>query len=311
VNDEEEDRSERRRAMSPVLGWDEFRPLSSTVKVQFGACSHPGKIRPVNTDHYLVAELGRHQATLATSLASSDLPARFDEYAFCMLVADGLGASGAGAMASRIAISTFAHLAIHFGQWNIRVDAPTAAEITERAEWFYRRIHETVVKRSRANPALSDMASTLTAVYSAGDELFLVHVGHSRAYLFRDGDLTQLSSDQTTPPQSINTTGPWPVGRLTDDLTHILTDTIGGRTAEPRVHAEHFGLWNGDRILLCTNGLTDAVDDDAIADVLALDRHPDEQCKALVELALRAGGEDNVTAVLAQYTIPKPATGKP
>ncbi len=214
MSDEKEEPSDRRRALSPVLGWDGSLPLSATVKVQFGACSHAGKVQPVNADHYLVVELGRHQGTLLTSLASSDLPARFDEYAYCMLVADGLGALGAGAVASRVAISTFAHLAVHFGRWNVRVDAPTAAEIVERAEWFYERVHDAIVKRSRANPVLSDMATTLSAAYSAGDELFLVHVGHSRAYLYRDGDLTQLSSDQTAPQQPIHTSGPWPVDRL-------------------------------------------------------------------------------------------------
>jgi protein phosphatase len=305
VSDEEDDSGARRRALSPVLGSDEFLPLSSTVKVEFGALSHPGKVRPVNTDHYLVAELGRHQRTVATSLSAADLPRRFDEYAYCMLVADGLGSSGVGALASRVAVATFAHLVIHFGKWNVRVDAPTAAEIMERAEWFYGRVHEAVVQRSRAHPILSGMATTLTGIYSAGDELFLVHVGHSRAYLFRDGELTQLSSDQTLAQRMAEAAGPAPVARATDDLRHILTETIGGQMDGPRLQIEQFGLRDSDRILLCTDGLTDMVDDDAIADVLTLHRDLDEQCQALVDLALRGGGQDNITAVLAQYSIPK------
>jgi protein phosphatase len=305
VNDEEEDRSARRRALSPILGWDDSLPLSSSVKVQFAARSNPGHVRPVNADHYLVARLGRNQETLATSLAGSDLPAHFEEHAYCMIVADGLGAE-AGAVASRVAISTFAHLAIHFGQWNVRVDARTASEIVERAEWFYERVHEALVKRARAHPILSDMATTLTAAYSAGEELFLVHVGHSRAYLFRDGDLIQLSSDHTLAQQMIDTPGPARVGRPTDDLKHILTDALGSRPNGPRVEVEQFRLWDSDRILLCTDGLTDMVEEDRIADVLALRREPGESCETLVDLALKAGGQDNVTVILTQYEIPKP-----
>lgn len=304
--DPQEDVSARRRALAPALAWNTFEPLSSLVKVQFGACSHPGHVRPVNTDHYLVAKLGRHQEVLVTSLSSADLPGRFDEFAYCMLVADGLGADGAGALASRVAISTFAHLALHFGQWNVRVDASTAAEIIERSEWFYSRVHEAVAKRSRTDPALADMATTLTAAYSAGDELFVVHVGNSRAYLFREGDLTQLSNDHTVAQRMIEVAGPAPVGRQTDDLKHILTETIGGQAAQPRVEVEHFRLWDGDRILLCTDGLADMLDEEVIAEVLANARDANDQCKTLVDLALKGGGRDNVTALVAQYTIPKP-----
>lgn len=301
--DDEDDRSERRRALSQALAWDDLLPLSASVKVQIGACSHPGK-QSVNTDHYLVVRLGRNQETLATSLPNSDLPAPFDEHAYCMLVADGLNTSEAGAVASRVAISTLAHLAIHFGKWNIRVDAQTAAEITERAEWFYRRAHDAVVMRSRAHPVLSEMATTLTGAYSTGDELFIVHVGNSRAYLSRDGTLTQFSNDQTLAQRMKEGTGPMSVERPTADLRHILTDTVGGSTSEPRVQVEHVRLCNGDLVLLSTDGLTDVVDEDGIADVLALQRDPAEQCRMLVDLALRNGGQDNVTAVLAQYAIP-------
>ena len=279
--------------------------MSSTVKVTLAACSHPGNVRSVNTDHYLIVELGRHQQTLATSLASSDLPGFFDERAYCMLVADGLGTAGAGAVASRIAISTFAHLAIHFGKWNVRVDGSAAAEISERAEMFYRRVHDAVVEGSRANPALSGMATSLTGAYSAGDHLFYVHVGHSRAYLFRDGDLTQFSSDQAVPDRTSETGRLAPVSLQIDELKHILTDAIGDQCSEPRVQVEHFRLWDGDIVLLCSDGLTDVVDDDTIADALALPREPDQQCQMLVDLALRAGAPDNVTALLAHYAIPK------
>ena len=113
-----EDRAdeERRRALSTVLGAEEFRPLSSSVKVDLGARSDRGKVRDINEDHYLIIRLERDQEVLATSLPSTDLPRRFDEFGYSMVVADGLGGTGAGGLASRVALSTFAHLALHFRQ---------------------------------------------------------------------------------------------------------------------------------------------------------------------------------------------------
>src|SRR5882672_2920750 len=112
-------RTSRRRALSPVLDTETFQTLSSAVRVELGATSRRGTRRPQNDDHYLAIRLARSQAVISTSLASSDLPDNFHEQAFAFLVADGLGDRGVGSMASRIALSTFAHLALHFGQWNV------------------------------------------------------------------------------------------------------------------------------------------------------------------------------------------------
>ena len=281
-----------------------FDVMSSLVRVEIGARSHQGAVRSSNEDHYLVLRLRRQQETLETSLSRSDMPGPFDESGYAMLVADGLGETGAGASASRVALSTLAHLAIHFGRWNLRIDAKTAAEIKERAEWFYRRVDDAVIAKSRSHVVLTGMATTLTAAYSAGDDLFVAHVGHSRAYLFRAGHLTQLTRDHTLAWHTIDTGKPTAVARATQDLRHILTDTIGGHTEGPLVDVDHIRLQDGDNIMLCTNGLTDMVSDDRIAEVLTLGRGADEQCRLLVDLALQAGGEDNITLTLAQYQIP-------
>ena len=181
-----EARTGRRRVLSPVLDTERFQTLSSAVRVELGSTSRRGALRPQNDDHYLVIRLARSQAVMATSLASSDLPENFQEQAFAFVVADGLGDKGVGSFASRIALSTFAHLALHFGQWNVRIDGYTAAQVMERAKRFYERINDEVRKRGQEDAALRGMATTLTGAYSAGDDLFIAHVGHSRAYCFRE-----------------------------------------------------------------------------------------------------------------------------
>ena len=126
-------------------------------------------MRQRNEDHYLVVRLGRYQETLATSLSGSDVPPRFEESGYAMLVADGLGEGGAGSVASRVALSTIAHLALHYGKWNLRVDPATATQIFERAEWFYSQADAAVHTRASSSPALKGMTTALTAAYSAGD----------------------------------------------------------------------------------------------------------------------------------------------
>ena len=78
---------------------------------------------------------------------TADLPPRFDEYGYALLLADGLGGSGSGAVASRVAVSALAHLALHYGHWNVRIDDRTAVDVFERAEWFYRQVDDAVVRR--------------------------------------------------------------------------------------------------------------------------------------------------------------------
>ena len=95
------------------------------------------------------------------------------------------------------------------------------------------------------------------------------------------------------------------LGDTARDLHHRLTETIGRVGAPPRIDIERLGLLDGDIILLCSNGLTDIIDEDLIADELRMPRTPDEHCRALVTLAIQGHAGDDVTAVIARYSIPE------
>jgi protein phosphatase len=269
------------------------------------ARSERGAARTSNHDHYLAVRLERAQETLATSLSPADIPEPFHEYGYAMLVADGIGEAGAGSVASRVAISTIAHLALEHGRWNLRVNPDSVMDIMARAERFYSRADVEVFSRSRAAAPLSGMSTSLTAAYSAGASLFVAHVGHSRAYLFREGLLTQMTRDHTMARHIASAKCPVAVERSAQDLQHILTDAIGAGPTAPVVDVEQFRLKHNDMVLLCTNGLTDVIDDGRIADLLALPRQPAEQCALLIEMAQQEHTADNVTVVLAQYSVPK------
>jgi protein phosphatase len=221
-----------------------------------------------------------------------------------MFVADGLGPAGAGSMASRVALSTVVNLVLRYGKWNLRVDATVAADVLANVAKLYEQVDEAVVAQRHTLPELADMATSLTAAYSAGDQLFVAHVGHSRAYLFRDGVLTRLTRDHTIEQHVADGGGPIAMERRGKDQRHILTHALGARGDRPLIRLEHFRITDCDTIVLCTNGLTDMVDDDALADTLAIRRSPDEQCRALIDLANQKGGQDNITIIVAQYTVP-------
>jgi PPM family protein phosphatase len=282
----------------------EFEFLSATVKVEFGGLSHPGKVRPINEDHYLITRLGRNQETLLTNLPAGEVALRFQEWGYAMVVADGMGGAARGEVASRLAISTLAHLGLQFGRWNLRINDQIASEVTERAASFYQRVGEAVIEEGRADPSLTGMGTTLTGAFSAGNDLFVASVGDSRAYLFRRGRLLQLTRDQTY-SQLLADIGQIPQHEVsTHHLRHILTDAIGIGRGKVKVKVRHLPLLNEDRLLLCTDGLTEMVDEEEIAGVLMRGQSAQDACQTLVDLALEHGGLDNVTVLLAKYDIP-------
>jgi protein phosphatase len=285
-----------------------FPPWSSKVWVEFGAESRKGKPREVNDDHYLIVQVGRYQETMMTSLPEASIPHRFDEYGYGMFVADGVSGTAASESASRLALVSLLQLFLHFGKWNVRIDDKIAQEIMERAERFYRHVDGTVVYHGLQGPE-GGMQTTLTSVFGAGRDLFFAHVGHSRAYLFRSGQLMRLTTDHTVGGQRKSRVPAAPlvdVNAAARDLKHILTETIGMRgPAGPMIDLEHFTIENNDKILVCTNGLTDMVDEDLVAGVLESREPPELQSKTLVDAAMEAGGEDDATVLIAHYHIPE------
>jgi protein phosphatase len=292
-----------RAAVSTPLDVEPFHPLSSAVALEIAAASLCGAERDHNTDHYLAFRIGRLQETVVTSLAAADLPPRFAEYAYALFVADGLGTDAGASRASRVALSALAYLSIRHGKWNVRVDPDSVVSIAAQGDFFFRAVNDAVVRASGENPHLIDLAASITALYIAENDLFFTHLGHSRAYLFRGGMLMQLTADHTLSRRRRATAGPSGIQGARPDRAHVVTDAVGGRRSAPTPDIEHVTLMPGDRLLLCTNGLTDVVSDGRIGDVLALHRRPQEECQRLIDLARAAGHPDDVTVMLADYRL--------
>jgi protein phosphatase len=261
------------------------RPKRS-VQVEFGALSHIGKVRQKNEDHYLICRIARALSVLHTNLPDGELPEQVEQVAYGMVVADGMGGMTGGEQASLLAIRTGVKLVLESPRWALRIDDQEARQLIERMKTYFEKVDATLIAQSKVDPSLTGMGTTLTVAYSVGADVFIVHAGDSRAYRFHDGKLHQLTRDHT-------------LGRA----RHVLTNFAGGPTSGIVPEISTAELADGDRLMLCSDGLTSMVDDGEVADILRRTSAPAQAAEALVARALERGGRDNVTVLVAGYAI--------
>jgi serine/threonine protein phosphatase PrpC len=212
---------------------------------------------------------------------------------YLQLVADGVGGAAAGEVASATTAYVVTALAMN------RPDEDGATLLAEAVAAAHRELR----RGTRQDHARQGMATTLTALLARGDRVTLAQVGDSRAYLLRDGQLTRLSTDQTLVQLLVDKGDLTPEQVPTHPYRNVVLRSVNGE--EPVTPSlRDLDLVVGDRVLLCSDGLTDFVAEDAVARALATPdvgepRDPDEAADALVGLALAAGGRDNVTCLVA------------
>jgi serine/threonine protein phosphatase PrpC len=290
------------------FSFDEPESPSTRAKLDIGAVSHTGKVRPQNEDAYIIYQTGRYWEHIRSSLPPEDLPRKVDEKTFVMAVADGIGGRKGGEVASNLALRIIVKLILKTGKYATKLDNPETREkeiegALERSQAFFKRVDEELVRYAKHYPALKGMGTTLTGVYVFGKDLFTMHVGDSRVYLFRDGILHRLTKDQTFAQQLVDR------GTFTKEqgerhyFRHTLTSCLGGEGGKVDLEINHYELLDRDMLLLCTDGLTEMVQDAEITSVLQKNLAAQESCDELLEKALSAGGKDNVTIIVGAYTI--------
>ena len=203
-----------------------------------------------------------------------------------LAVADGMGGHAAGDVASKVVIAALEHL---------DDDTPSGDLLQSLREAVFEG-SEHLREVIRESPQLEGMGTTLTAILFAGGRLGLCHVGDSRAYLVRDGQMSQITHDDTFVQTLIDD------GRITAEEanTHpqrsLLLRALNGQEVEPDLSMREARA--GDRYMLCSDGLSGVVSEETLAEALK-DPDPEATADRLVELALRSGGPDNVTVIVA------------
>ena len=279
----------------------------SRVRVEVAALTDVGKVRETNEDAYFVSRIGRYLEPLASNLPEALVP-RAEEAGYLMIVADGMGGHAAGEVASHTAIAATVTKILSSPKWILKLDDPATREQEIRELWelareFFARMHAAVVERAAEDRALQGMGTTVTSAYSVGADLFVTHVGDSRAYLFRDDRVEKMTRDHTLAQRYVDLGLMAPGDAGTTRFQHVLTQAIGGNDEEPEADMHRVELAHGDRVLLCTDGLSNLLREEDMAGVIRRSRSAAEGCRALVDLALERGAPDNVTVVLASYTI--------
>lgn len=216
------------------------------------------------------------------------------------VVADGMGGHAAGEVASQIAIDTISDILIGANdpdetRLQLSVEDPDEA-IRERIRYCMNQASVRIRQAIRDEPAYRRMGTTLVMVLMDGDNAFIGHVGDSRAYLFRDSRIQRLTRDHTVVQQEMD------AGRLTPELArivphkNILTRSVGAQgPVDPDISLRP--VQRGDLFILCSDGVTDPLEDEAIAQ-LCRNTHPEDLAQTLVDESIRGGGEDNITVVI-------------
>ncbi len=277
-----------------------FFKSAAALTFEFGAATHTGLRRAENQDHYLVVRRTRVQELLLTNVPQLEPAVPTDE-AYGMAVADGMGATGRGDLASKLAIRTAWELAGRTTSWLMKLGDLRTEELAERVEGFTHELQQAFEEETQTNPAFGESGTTWTCAYFVSSFAVVANVGDSPCFLWRDGMMGRVSTDHTV-EQDFIAAGVSP--EIAGRYGHMLTRCFGGHSQDTHADVHHLRLQPGDQLLLCTDGLTDIVPAQRIAQCLDESASAQAACDGLVQLALAAGGKDNVTAVLARAKAP-------
>ena len=253
------------------------------MKVPIKAATDIGKVRDPNEDSFL-------------TLGGKSSPRGFDAL---LVVADGMGGHAAGEVASQMTVDGIKRMLA-----SEDLESPDLEGNAFGA--FLGKVLESVnqeVWEAGQTPEKQGMGTTCTLAAMRGDQLFLAHIGDSRAYLLRDGELHQVSTDHSWVEEAVA------MGTLTREEArvhpnrNVITRAIG-LDQQVKVDTSSMPLAKGDLILLCSDGLNSMIPDDEIRSIL-IDNGPKQVCQALIDSANNAGGHDNTTVAIAVIGAPR------
>lgn len=259
--------------------------------------THAGKVRPTNQDHFLLGSLRQRFMLRQSSLPELDqLPIVEDRVASIIMVADGVGGGQGGDKASQLAVeelTQYVNESARCYYHNDRSDESFVHDLEQAAL----KCHRAVIERGASDPDSNGMATTLTLMIIIWPWTYVLQVGDSRYYEYKNGALTQISHDQTLAQELIDS-GVFAAAVRNTPLANVLSSSIGGSQTAPVVTRVPT-TWNTVH-LLCSDGLTKHVSDEKIADRLRTMTSARQVCEQLLQDALDGGGTDNITVCIGR-----------
>ncbi len=273
------------------------------IVVRSHGCTDPGRTRSSNEDHFLSAELARTMWVHQTSLPQPQT--QYGSHrAHIFLVADGMGGHQAGEVASALTVSTVVGFVLNILRRFSNLRATEEQTVLQEFQTAIQQAHARIIEETTHQPKLSGMGTTFTMAFTSNWKLFVVHAGDSRCYLYRRGQLQQLTTDHTLVGELVRRGALSPEQAHRHLYRHVVTNVVGGHSPEIRVEVQKAELQPDDAVLLCTDGLTDMLPNERIAAILRAETDPRSACDRLVREANDKGGKDNITAIVARFELP-------
>jgi len=279
---------------------EELRRHQASAEV-FGMTDR-GCVRRNNQDQFLIAELERSMLVQQTSAPMQDGTRLSDiPQGRLLMVADGMGGYEGGEVASAVAMDVMARYAFAMMPWLLMASHTSEREFADGLQRAAEICNQRVRDAAEQQNLDARMGTTLTMAYVAWPEVYVLHVGDSRCYLQRAGVLYRLTRDHTVAQQLVDQKALSDEEAEQSRFKHVLVNTIGGASESVSVEFRHVTLQAGDQLLLCTDGLTGYLKDDQLAAYLSRAEPVQHLATEMIEEAKHAGGEDNVTVVLARF----------
>lgn len=232
-----------------------------------------GKVRANNEDSYYV-----------------------DDKLRLLVVADGMGGHASGETASNLAVKVikdyFQGPRKIVGDYN-----PAYSEAANQLNSSIRLANQAVYEAAQSSPQLKGMGTTIVSVWLNGNKLSIAHIGDSRAYLIRSGNIDQLTDDHSMVNEQVKRNMITKEEADQSEIKNILTKALG-ISAETEADVSELTMFGDDILLLCTDGLSNMINDTDIADIIFRSHGPDDACNALIATANENGGKDNITAAI-------------
>jgi protein phosphatase len=277
------------------------RPTAgAALAVRSFGLSDPGKVRNHNEDQFLIASLVKALQVRQTSLPQPQLLHSHDR-SHLFVVADGMGGHAAGQRASALAIHSVEQFILETFKWFRQCRGRDEDKVLADFQTAIGQANALILDEAAEHPELHGMGTTLTLAYSLNDVLFVAHAGDSRCYLWRDHTLYRLTRDHTLVEDMVRQGHLDPEQAAQHQWRHVITNAVGGDSADVQVEVHKVQLEAGDGVLLCSDGLTEMVTEQEIAYILRDEYNPEQACKRLVARANEEGGKDNVTVIVTRY----------
>jgi protein phosphatase len=270
------------------------------VAVRSYGLTDQGRVRETNEDQFLIAELARTLWVHQTSL-----PQQATHYGrrrgHIFLIADGMGGHQAGEVASALSVTTVEDFVLHILKRFSNLQAKDEPSVAQEFQAALREADAKLFQEASHHPEFKGMGTTLTLALVSGWTLFVCHAGDSRCYLWRAGQLQQLTRDHTYAAELARRGLIKPEAVREHRFRHVVTNALGGVEAGVHPDVQQYHLVPADTLLLCSDGLTDMLSDERLAAILQEQAEPQVACERLIAEANAQGGRDNITAIVARF----------